>query len=469
MPYVTVGRENTGDIGIYYEDHGAGAPVVLVHGYLADGRSWEKQETSLLAAGYRVITYDRRGGGASSRPATGYDYDTLAADLNVLLEELDLRDTVLAGCCSGTGEVTRYLATYGQRRVRAAALLAPLPPFLPRSAANPDGADRGVYDDFLVDLTADRPAAVKTYLDRYYNLDLLGGSKVSDQAWQNSFHTAIRVSAAAALGCAVAWREDFRADVARITVPVLIVQGAQDRVMPPGATGKRLAVLLADARLAVVPEGPHAIIWTHAAEVNRGLAGFLRALLRALPLASPLAGDACEDEAGAWRNRNRGSVLVPLPCIGHPGRHQVKRAEEAGDLRHRMHVQRGHFRGVGALALVRRVAVVVQHREHEQTAGCQRHRVLADQFARGFGRAEVQQVPDDQADGRRKVKVVAGTVEDRLRVHDRRLDPQAPGADAHRDRPDPAAGRGGGGVAGRPGDDRRVRDRAVASAAARSR
>ncbi len=288
MPYVTVGRENTADIRIHYEDHGTGAPVILVHGYLADGRSWEKQETALLSAGYRVITYDRRGGGASSRPAAGYDYDTLAADLNVLLEELDLRGAVLAGCCSGTGEVTRYLATYGQRRVRATALLAPLPPFLPRSAANPDGAGRGVYDDFLAELTADRPAAVKTYLDRYYNLDLLGGSRVSDQAWQNSFHTAIRVSAAAALGCAVAWREDFRADLARITVPVLIVQGAQDRVMPPGATGNRLAVLLADARLAVVPEGPHAIIWTHAAEVNRALVGFLHALLRAPRQGCPL-------------------------------------------------------------------------------------------------------------------------------------------------------------------------------------
>jgi non-heme chloroperoxidase len=288
MPYVTVGHENTGDIRIYYEDHGAGPPVVLVHGYLADGRSWEKQEMALLAAGRRVITYDRRGSGASSRPAAGYDHDTLAADLNVLLEELDLRDTVLAGCCSGTGEVTRYLGTFGQRRVRAAALLAPLPPFLPRSAANPDGADPSVFDEFLAELTADRPAAVKTYLDRYYNLDLLGGTRVSDQAWQNSFHTAIRVSAAAALGCAVAWREDFRADLARITIPVLIVQGAQDRVMPPGATGNRLAVLLANARLAVIPDGPHAIIWTHAAEVNHALVGFLRALLRARRWGCPL-------------------------------------------------------------------------------------------------------------------------------------------------------------------------------------
>ena len=233
---------------------------------------------ALLAAGYRVISYDRRGSGLSSRPAGGYDYDTLATDLNVLLEELDVRDAVLAGCCSGTGEVARYLGTYGQRRVRAAALLAPLPPFLPRSAANPDGADRGILDDLLVELTTDRPAAVKTYLDRYYNLDLLGGSRVSDQAWQNSFHAAIRVCAAAALGCAAAWREDFRADVARITVPVLILQGAQDGVMPLAATGNRLAILLADARLVVIPEGPHAIMWTHAAEVNRALLGFLRAL-----------------------------------------------------------------------------------------------------------------------------------------------------------------------------------------------
>ena len=278
MPYVTVGWENTGDIRLHYEDHGTGAPVVLVHGYLADGRSWEKQEAALLAAGYRVVSYDRRGGGGSSRPAVGYDYDTLAADLHVLLEVLDVRDAVLVGCCSGTGEVTRYLGTYGQRRVRGAVLLAPLPPFLPRSDANPDGADRGVVDDFLVELALDRPAAIKTYLDRYYNIDLLGGSRVSDQAWQNSFHVAIQVSAAAAQGCAAAWREDFRADVARITVPVLIVQGAQDRIMPPSATGNRLAVMLTDARRTVIPDGGHAIIWTHPAEVNQALIGFLRSL-----------------------------------------------------------------------------------------------------------------------------------------------------------------------------------------------
>jgi non-heme chloroperoxidase len=272
MPYITVGRENTGDIQLYYDDHGSGAPVVLVHGYLADGRSWEKQEIALLDAGNRVITYDRRGFGASSRPALGYGYDTLAADLNRLIEELDLSDAVLAGSGCGTGDITRYLGRYGQQRIRAAALLAPLPPGLL------DGADQAGVDEFLDQLRADRPAAVKTYLDRYYNIDLLGGSKVSDQAWQNSFHAAIGVTAAAALGCAASWTEDFRADLARITVPVLVLQGTQDRVMPSDATGNRLAALLADARLAVIPDGPHAITWTHAAEVNEALSGFLNAL-----------------------------------------------------------------------------------------------------------------------------------------------------------------------------------------------
>jgi len=278
MPYVIVGRENTGDILIYYEDHGAGAPLVLVHGYLADVRSWEKQEVALLAAGYRVIAYDRRGGGASDRPAIGYDYDTLAADLHALMDALDLRDAMLVGACSGTGEVIRYLGTHGHHRVRGAALLAPLPPFLPRSDVNPDGADRGALDDFLLDLAADRPAAIKTYLDRHYNVDLLGGGRVSDQAWQHSFHVALRVSAAAALGCAIAWREDFTADIGRVTIPVLVVQGAQDQIMPLAATGDRLAAMLPDARRTVIPDGGHAILWTHPAEVNEALLDFLGSL-----------------------------------------------------------------------------------------------------------------------------------------------------------------------------------------------
>jgi len=273
MPYVTVGQENSGAIRIYYEDHGQGAPVVLVHGFLLNGRSWEKQEAALLAAGYRVVTYDRRGFGGSSRPSVGYDYDTLAADLGVLMGRLDLRGAVLAGFCAGTGEVLRYLGVPGRGRVRAAALIAPLAPGVPWAG---DDQGRGVLGEFIGQLSADRPAAIKTFLDRSYNIDLLGGTRVSDQAWQNSFHVAIGASAAAVRGCAAAWLEDFRADLARITVPVLVVQGAQDRIAPPRAAGSPLPGLPVSPRHVVVPGGPHAIIWTHADEVNQALLAFIR-------------------------------------------------------------------------------------------------------------------------------------------------------------------------------------------------
>ena len=275
MPFVTVGRENSAAIRIYYEDHGSGSPVVLVHGYALNGHSWEKQEAALLAAGHRVITYDRRGCGASSRPSTGYDFDTLAADLHVLLRRLDLRDVVLAGFALGTGEVTRYLAGHGPARVTAAVLIAPLPPFLLQTPGNPDGIDRGVFDRLTARIAADRPAAMKDFLDRSYNIDLLGGSRVSDQAWQNSFYVALSASAHAAIGCVTACREDFRADLATITIPVLIIHGDQDRVLPYEATSQRLPALLKNTRSTVIAGGPHAIIWTHANEVNQALLDFI--------------------------------------------------------------------------------------------------------------------------------------------------------------------------------------------------
>jgi len=275
MPFVTVGRENSAAIRIYYEDHGSGSPVVLVHGYALNGHSWEKQEAALLTAGHRVITYDRRGCGASSRPSTGYDFDTLAGDLHVLLSKLDLREVVLAGFAMGTGEVTRYLAVHGPARVTAAVLIAPVPPFLLKTDDNPDGIDQRVFDDLTACITADRPAAIKDFMDRAYNIDLLGGSRVSDQAWQNSFYVALGASARAAVGCVTACREDFRGDLATISVPVLVIHGDQDRVLPCEATAGRLPALLANARLTIIAGGPHAIIWTHADEVNRALLDFI--------------------------------------------------------------------------------------------------------------------------------------------------------------------------------------------------
>jgi non-heme chloroperoxidase len=275
MPFVTTGRENSAAIRIYYEDHGTGSPVVLVHGYALNGRSWEKQEAALLAAGHRVIAYDRRGFGASSRPSVGYEFDTLAGDLHALLSALDLHSVVLAGFAMGTGEVTRYLATHGSGRVSAAVLVAPLPPFLLKTNDSPDGIDSGVFARMAARIAADRPAAMKDFMDDSYNIDLLGGDRVSDQAWQNTFYMAIAASAQAARDCVTACLEDFRADLATISIPVLVIQGDQDRVLPYPATGKRLPVLLRDARSVVIAGGPHAIIWTHADEVNHAMLQFI--------------------------------------------------------------------------------------------------------------------------------------------------------------------------------------------------
>ena len=275
MPFVTVGRENSASIRIYYEDHGTGSPVVLVAGYALNARSWEKQEMALLAAGHRVITYDRRGSGASSRPSTGYDFGTLGADLHALLSTLDLRDVVLAGFAMGTGEVARYLATHGPGRVKAAVLVPPLLPFLLKTDDNPAGIDRSVFDSVAARIAADRPAAMKDFLDRSYNVDLLGADRVSDQAWQNSFYIAISASAQAALGGVTACQEDFRRDLATISIPVLVIHGDQDRVLPYEATAGRLPALLEDARSVVIAGGPHAVIWTHADEVNQALLDFI--------------------------------------------------------------------------------------------------------------------------------------------------------------------------------------------------
>jgi pimeloyl-ACP methyl ester carboxylesterase len=287
MPKVTVGRENTGDIEIYYEDHGAGQPVVLIHGYPLSGRAWDRQVPALLAAGYRVITYDRRGFGASSQPATGYDYDTFAADLHTLLEHLDLRDAVLAGHSMGTGEVTRCLAAYGtgdrhglqlghhRPRVAKAVLISPIPPYLLAAPDNPDGVPQGVFDGFAQAARADTPAWIKGFLDTYYNMAALGGTVVSDQAWQAAWNLAVTASAAAAVACIRTWTTDFRADLPKIDVPVLVLHGDADQVLPLDKTSKRLPGLLTDVQLTVIEGGPHAIPWTHAGQVNTALLDFI--------------------------------------------------------------------------------------------------------------------------------------------------------------------------------------------------
>ena len=276
MPTVIAGHENSADIEIYYEDHGTGQPVVLIHGYPLSGRAWDKQIPVLLEAGYRVITYDRRGFGKSSQPTSGYDYDTFAADLSNLLERLALNDAVLAGHSMGTGEVTRYLGHYGSARVAKGVLLSPIPPYLLQADDNPEGLPKSLFDGFEQAATADTPAWMKGFLDNFYNIDTLRGTLVSEQAYQASWNIAVAASATGAVACIPTWETDFRTDVAAIDVPVLVIQGDADRVLPLEKTGQRLPGMMQDAQLVVISGGPHAIAWTHADQVNRALLDFLR-------------------------------------------------------------------------------------------------------------------------------------------------------------------------------------------------
>jgi non-heme chloroperoxidase len=275
MPYVTVGEENSAPIELYYEDHGSGQPVVLIHGYPLDGHSWEKQVPVMLDAGKRVITYDRRGFGHSSQPSTGYDYDTFAADLKALIDTLDLRHIVLVGFSMGTGEVTRYLGTYGSDRVAKAALLGPIPPFLLQTDDNPQGVLQSVFDGFQKTITNDRYAWFKFFFDNFYNVDTFHGTRTSEQAWNASFQVAAGSSSYATLACVSTWLTDFRADLPKIDVPLLVVQGTEDRILPIDATGRRIPGLVKDVELIEIEGGPHNITWTHPDEVNQALTKLL--------------------------------------------------------------------------------------------------------------------------------------------------------------------------------------------------
>ena len=275
MPVVRVGSQNGSGIDIYFEDHGSGLPVMLIHGYPLDGRSWERQERALLEAGYRVISYDRRGFGQSSKPTTGYDYDTLAADLAVLIDHLDLTGINLVGFSMGTGEVIRYLGSRGSARVRKAVLLGALPPFLLKTDDNPQGVDGQVFDRIKAALAADRFAYLETFLNDSYNADVLGGTRISDQAWYAAFIAALGASAHATCACVDTWLTDFRPDLRKIDIPTLVIHGTDDRILPVTATAQRLPGFINDIRVITIDHGPHNITWTHPDEVNTALLSFL--------------------------------------------------------------------------------------------------------------------------------------------------------------------------------------------------
>lgn len=275
MPHITVGQENSGNIELHYEDHGAGKPVILIHGWPLSGRSWEKQVPVLLEAGYRVITYDRRGFGDSSKPSFGYDYDTFAEDLHSIMTELDLRDVTLVGFSMGGGEVARYLGTYGSDRVSKAVFMAAVPPFLVKTTDNPTGLDPSVFEGIKKAIAADRPAFLSQFLANFYNVDVLGGTQISDEVVRLSWNIAALASPKGTLDCVSAWVTDFRKDLARIDVPTLVIHGDADRILPLAATATPTHEAVTGSRLVVVKDGPHGLNWTHAEEVNRELLNFV--------------------------------------------------------------------------------------------------------------------------------------------------------------------------------------------------
>ena len=275
MSYVDVGKENSTSVHLYYEDHGSGQPVVLIHGYPLSSASWEKQVPALLDAGHRVIAYDRRGFGKSSQPTTGYDYDTFAEDLHKLVTHLKLRDFALVGFSMGGGEVARYIGKFGSKGVSKAVIIGGVPPFLLKTADNPEGVDGSVFEGIEKAVAADRYAFFTDFFKNFYNTDVNLGKRVSEQAVQASWNVAAIASAKASLACVPTWGEDFRNDVAKIDVPTLGIHGDADRIVPISAAGQRTAKLINGAELVVIKDGPHNIAWTHADEVNSALVNFL--------------------------------------------------------------------------------------------------------------------------------------------------------------------------------------------------
>jgi pimeloyl-ACP methyl ester carboxylesterase len=276
VPFVTVGQENSAPIDLYYEDHGSGAPVVLIHGFPLSGRAWERQERALIADGHRVITYDRRGFGKSSQPSAGYDYDTFAADLDKLVTALGLRGFDIAGHSMGGGEIARYLGRYGTERVRRAAIISGIPPYLLQTPGTPNGVPQEVFDQIEGALRADRFAYFTEWNKAFYNLDQTLGSRISAEAVQDSWNWAVSASPAGVIACPASWHTDFRGDLPRVNIPVLVMHGTADRILPIEACGPRTHELIAGSEYVAIENAPHGLCWTHAEEVNSHLLPFFK-------------------------------------------------------------------------------------------------------------------------------------------------------------------------------------------------
>jgi non-heme chloroperoxidase len=278
LPYFEVGKENSGEIELYYNDHGSGKPVVLIHGWPLNGASWEKQTLALLDSGHRVISYDRRGFGKSSRPTIGYDYDTFADDLHKLASKLGLRDFTLVGFSMGGGEVARYIGKHGTKNVAGAVFISAVPPFLLKTSDNPQGVDKSIFDGMKFAISQDRLAFLSKFLADFYNVDVLKGKSVTDQVVQWSWNAAASASPRGTIDCVTAFGgTDFRKDLEKIDVPTLVIHGTEDRIVPFAISGQKTADAVKGSKLVAIDGAPHGLIWTHADQANKALLDFVGA------------------------------------------------------------------------------------------------------------------------------------------------------------------------------------------------
>lgn len=254
---------------------GPGRPVVLIHGWPLSGASWSEQVPALTAAGLRVIAYDRRGFGRSDKPRGGYDYDTLADDLDALLTELDLHDVSLVGFSMGGGEVARYISKHGEERLHSVVFAAAVPPYLPKTDDNPDGPlDDATANTMKSGLEGDRDSFFDGFVTQFYSAgdDLM----VTEAQRQEAIALAQQSDQRAALGCMAAFGStDFRADLPKVTVPTLVIHGDRDGVVPFEGSGARTHKAIAQSELVVIEGAPHGCNVSHAVEFNTVLVHFL--------------------------------------------------------------------------------------------------------------------------------------------------------------------------------------------------
>ena len=277
VAYITVATENTAQIKLFYTDQGSGQPVVLIHGFPLNGESWGRQAAALLDAGFRVIAYDRRGFGTSTKAGSGYDFDTFASDLNELINELDLENVILVGFSMGTGEIARYLARYGSQRIAKAAFLSSLEPYLLKTDDNPDGAGPQEYFDSVSEsVKKDRYAFIAEFFKDYFNLDDYLGSRISPEALNAWIQVANNAGNTAIAATPLTWPTDFRADIRKIDVPALIVHGTADNILPIDVTARRFRQLLPHAEYVEIEGAPHGMLITHPDEVNEALLAFVK-------------------------------------------------------------------------------------------------------------------------------------------------------------------------------------------------